>query len=407
MSNYIEINSKTNCCGCAACYSICPKSCITMRFDEEAFLYPQIDNTVCKNCGLCKRACPIENAVHESPFSQKAYIVQHTNPKILFESTSGGAFTGIANEIIKKEGVVFGAVLCEDLIVRHGYVETREKLSKFRNSKYVQSQIEDSLKQVANFLLQGRYVCFSGTPCQIEGLYSFLLARNIQQRRLITVDVVCHAVPSVSIYKKYLELFGDVKDTAPAFRLRFRDKSPYGYKYSQMSHYDNNGKMIYHKGIESDYMLRAFFSNICDRPACYECSFKKRYRPSDFTIWDCFNPRIFDRSFDNDKGVSFVLAHSQKAQELFSGISNFRIREVSPDVACADTKMMVHSVPMNPKREDFFADSRTMDATVFFEKYFPDTPRVKLERIGRKVCIRLGVYKPMLRLVQKIGVWGR
>ena len=174
-----------------------------------------------------------------------------------------------------------------------------------------------------------------------------------------------------------------------------------------MAHYNQNGNMIYHSGVESDYMLRAFFSNICDRPSCYDCKFKKRYRASDITIWDCFNPSKYDKRLDNDKGVSYVLIHTKKGQEIFSGISCLRKHEVSPDEACAGAKEMTHSVPMNSRRESFFEDANTMGSKPFFEKYFPDTAKIKVERIGRKVCIKLGIYKPMLRLVQKMGLWSR
>ena len=407
MSNYIEIINKKDCCGCEACYNLCSQKSISMIIDDEGFFYPQIDRQTCIACGRCKKVCPVLNVEPEVAVNQKAFIVQHINPKILFESTSGGAFTGIADEIIKKGGVVFGAVLSDDLIVKHGYSETSEDLAKFRNSKYVQSQMDYTYAQAAEFLKQGRYVCFSGTPCQIEGLIRFLLIRGIQHQRLITIDVVCHAIPSISIYMKYLELRNSSKDLDEIQKIRWRDKAPYGYKYSQMAHYNKDGKVIYHSGVQSDYMLRAFFSNICDRPSCYDCRFKKRYRISDITIWDCFNPSVYDRSFDNDKGVSHVLIHTDNGQQLFDGIASLRKQEILPDKACADAKLMTNCVSINPRRNSFFKDSKVMDNKEFFKKYFPDTVKTKIERIGRKACIRLGFYKPVLRLVQKVGLWSR
>ena len=416
MLNCIDIIDNKNCYGCSACYSACPTGCILMSPDDEGFYYPNVDSTQCSGCGLCRKACPMINNKAEIPFDQTAFIVQHTNSKVLLESTSGGAFSAIAEAVIGKGGVVFGATLDEDLTVRHGYVNTVEDLTKFRNSKYVESEICDTFSQTLDFLRQGRYVCFSGTPCQIEGLHCFLATQSheLQCHKLVTVDFVCRAVPSNIIYKKYLELhsaFAENKYTSTEKHkieiVRFRDKSKYGYKYSQMAHYNRSNELIYNSGVESNYMMRAFFSNICDRPSCYDCKFKKRYRVSDFTIWDCFNPGVYNKSFDNDRGVTSVLIHTEKARQLFTEVTSLRTYEVSPDELCAAAMEMTHSVPMNPRRDAFFADSRKMDSRNFFLKYFPDTARVKIERIGRRVCLRLGIYRPILRLVQKIGLGGR
>ncbi|MCD7835256.1 MAG: 4Fe-4S dicluster domain-containing protein [Lachnospiraceae bacterium] len=135
----INITEKQKCCGCAACAGVCPKNCIEMKEDTEGFLYPSVDKDKCIDCGACERVCPILNHKNKVPYEQKGYIVQHKNPTVLRESTAGGAFTAIAKYTLNRGGVVFGVELTDDLIAHHVYIETESELSRFRNSKYVQS----------------------------------------------------------------------------------------------------------------------------------------------------------------------------------------------------------------------------------------------------------------------------
>ena len=269
----IEIKDKQNCCGCTACTAICPKGCIEMKEDMEGFLYPVVDQRNCVNCGVCEKVCPILNCKDKKTFGQKAYIVQNKDEKVLQESTAGGAFTAIAEYVIKRGGVVFGVELNKDLVAHHIYVDTIGELKRFRNSKYVQSSVGGGmLHTVKSFLEQGKTVCFSGTPCQIEGLKCYL---KKDYENLITVDVVCRAVPSPLIFRKYVE-FQEQKLADKIKTVRFRDKY-YGYKYSTMNIITDRNHGNYHQGVESDPWLRAFFSNICDRPSCHNCRFRNQY----------------------------------------------------------------------------------------------------------------------------------
>lgn len=202
----ITITKKQDCCGCTACSNVCSKNAIKMVADAEGFLYPKINADLCNNCGLCEKVCPIINKVNETVTKQHGYVVQNKDSKVLKESTSGGAFTAIAEYVIKKGGIVFGAAFDNDFRVIHTSAESVSDLRKFRNSKYVQSDPNDTFRQVRSILKTGRLVCYSGTPCQIEGLKSFLIN---DYENLITIDVVCHAAPSPLIWEKYKSLFTD------------------------------------------------------------------------------------------------------------------------------------------------------------------------------------------------------
>ena len=395
---YIEIYDKSECCGCTACASVCPKNAITMKEDEEGFLYPTIDKEKCINCGLCKKICPIINKNNNTK-KQHAYIFQNSDEEVRRQSTSGGAFTAIAEKIIDMNGIVYGAIFDNNFKVIHKGIDNKEELYKFRNSKYVQSEIGKTFKEVRDFLDKDRWVCFSGTSCQIEGLKNFL---GKDYEKLILVDVVCRAVPSPLIWKKYLNL--KKKKIKNIEKIYFRDKY-YGYKYSNLSIYnsDNKNNPEYHQGVETDPYLRAFFSNICDRPSCYNCQFKKQNRESDITIWDCFNVEKYNKNMDDDKGTTRILTNSEKGERLIKELSkNHRVEEINVNSAVNGFLAMFQSVKYNNSRSKFFEDANTLSEQKLFSKYFDDTIKVKLERNARRILVKSKIYKKLLNLGKKI-----
>lgn len=392
----IEITKKENCCGCSACSNICPKSCITMQMDREGFLYPKVNKADCVNCNLCVKSCPILNPIMEEKHDQKAYLIQIKDDQIRKESTSGGAFTAIAKYVVGHGGVVFGACFDENYVVKHTYVETEEELKKFRNSKYVQSQLGDTFSLAKQFLSNNRLVCFSGTPCQIEGLKCYL---GKEYENLFTVDVVCRAVPSPLLWKKYLDMKKVTMGTN-INKVMFRDKH-YGYKYSTMTICSNTKE--YHSGVESDQWLRSFFSGICVRPSCHQCKFKKRYRVSDFTIWDCFSPEIFDKDMDDDKGTTRMIIQSEKGQKILDLLKDEVVSfPIDVDKAIDGVKEMFYPVKVSSKREQFIADMQEMDGKDLLNKYFPETFRIKVERFVRHTSYQLGIYKQVKKITKRV-----
>lgn len=386
----IEIVEKTQCTGCTACYSICPKQCISMKADEEGFLYPVVNKNDCIDCKLCEKVCPVIHAEKESTLrTQYGYLVQHKNDLIRKESTSGGAFTAIATWVIEQGGVVFGAGYIKGtFVVAHQAVEKVEDLAIFRNSKYVQSELGDSFSKVKELLSKERLVLFSGTPCQIEGLCAYL--RGKTYKNLILVDLVCHGIPSPRLFSLYLNVQKQLLG-GEFTNVLFRDKY-YGYHYSSFSIYNVEQSKDYHKGVDSDPFLRAFFGNLSDRPSCYSCPFKKRYRKSDLTLWDCFPIERFTKKLDR-KGTTSVLAQTEKGNDIINSVrSRFDLVEVNPDELTKGVREMFHSVPMNPKREAFFHDLSTMDSQAFFKKWFPTTWKVRINSFIRITCHRLGIY---------------
>ena len=411
----IQIHDNDACCGCGVCAGVCPQGCIAMEEDAEGFLLPRINSEECVRCNLCEKVCPMINVSEDIPdpaFNQKGYVVQHKNAQILEESTAGGAFTAIANNVVEKNGIVFGAVLSQDLYatpsaVYHKGVETKADLRFFRNSKYVQSYVSRSvIQEIKSTLEQGRYVCFSGTPCQVEGVKRFLDVLHIDQEKAVLVDVVCHAIPSPKAFRQYVSYME--KSGVPMIKsMRFRDKH-YGYKYSTMNIVSNNNHCNYHRGIESDPWLRAYFSNICDRKTCYNCSFKKIHRVSDFTIWDCFQVDRLSREMDNDKGATRVLIHTRKGQSLFEQIKDDVLYEaIDPQVLIQGGKSITVSAKLNPQRTQFMRDMNSMSGSELYKKYFPLSFKYKMKHRTRLLVLKTGLYAKLKKCYLRTKSVGR
>lgn len=396
----IEVKDKKDCCGCWACKNACPKQCIEMVEDKEGFRYPKIDSSACINCGLCEKVCPVINAEpSDTPHQQCGWLAQHKDEKIRQESTSGGAFTAIAAWVIRQGGVVFGAGYRKGtFVVGHQAVEREDDLAIFRNSKYVQSEMDDCYRQARKYLDEGRMVLFSGTPCQIEGLLGFL--RGKIYKNLVLQDLVCHGIPSPAILNSYIsaqrQLIG-----GEFTNVLFRDKF-YGYHYSSFSIYNSDSAKDYHKGVDSNAYLRAFFNNLSDRPSCYACKFKKRYRRSDLTLWDCFPIEKFTKQMDG-KGTTRVLVQSEKGVEIMKQVADdLSLIPVEADKLTEGVREMFHSVPVNQCRPQFFEDLNAMEPVAFFRKWFPITWKVRLNGWVRLTCHRLGIYNLVKRMFMMV-----
>ena len=381
----INITDKRNCSGCYACYNICPQKCISMQSDDEGFWYPVVDTKQCIDCGLCEKVCPIENKkiVENHPLT---YACINKNDKIRKQSSSGGVFTILAEKIIAKHGVIFGAGFDGNFSVVHSWTDRMDGLSNFRGSKYVQSRIGDTYKKARNFLKQGKEVLFSGTPCQIAGLRSYL---DKDYDNLLCVDIFCHGVPSPLVWEKYCSMTAENRELKA---ISFRDKKDGWKKYSALFEF-NNGEILKEPAKDNKY-IQGFLKNIYLRPSCYSCKFKTLNRQSDITLADFWGIQNILPNFDDDKGTSLVMVNTQKGAEIFSSIvDKINYEKVDINQAILYNPSAVKSVDYNPKREKFFKDlSGSADIIELIEKYtkisfskkFYIKVRALLSRIKRK-----------------------
>jgi coenzyme F420-reducing hydrogenase beta subunit len=394
----ITINDKKDCMGCYACLNICPQKCIFMDSANEGFWYPRVDYNNCVKCGLCIKVCPTINKVElRQNYDVKAYACKNKNNDIRLKSSSGGLFTLLAEQVIDKGGIVFGAGFDKNFAVIHSYVETKDGLGKFRGSKYVQSKIGNTYKQAMDFLVKGRDVLFTGTPCQIAGLENYL-GQNYDN--LLCQDIICHGVPSPMVWEEYMVL-REKKARATIESVSFRNKIKGWKEYSLLIVYENGIK--YSHTIHDDMYLVGFNNSLYLRPSCYDCSYKTKQRQSDITLADFWGAQNVLPEMDDDKGISLVLIHSSKGQKAFDKIKDKMImKQVDFKDAVKYNPAMIKSVKINPSREKFFAKLNVIEFSVLMKKHCTVKLVIRIKRKIKNAIKKMLICLGLFDLVKKV-----
>lgn len=376
MKKHISMTSKM-CSGCTACASICPTGAISFSTDVEGFKEPVVDEYICVDCGLCVKTCPAINIKDRvSDFSPIAYALQYRDEDVRKRSASGALFPAFANYFINTlHGDVCGCVLDEDLMPKHIVSKQWEDVERMQDSKYVQSDMGTCIPQIMTLLKDGKYVLFSGTSCQVNGLYSALETKHICTDRLLTIDFFCHGVPSPLIWADYL-CYVQQKLGFKAEGYRFRNKT-YGWgKGTQsfgtgfLSTWKYSG--IWHEvpSLVARIWPRIFFSNLCLRQYCHTCPYTKVNKPSDITMGDFWGVEDFRPGFDDHKGCSMAIVHSLKAEKIIKVLPNTEILKVSiEEVTKRQGNAFVPSTP-NPRREEFWKNYAKKQFPFILRKYF-------------------------------------
>lgn len=354
------------CTGCEACANRCPKDCISMVEDAEGFLFPKIDSGKCIGCELCEKACPVLNPIpiHKTQEDVKVYALIHRDEDVRIHSSSGGAFSAIAEYVLEQGGVVFGAAFDEKFDVCHICVDRAEDLYRLRGSKYVQSRIGDTYRQAKEHLHQGRLVFFTGTACQTSGLLGYL-GRDYEN--LITQDLICHGVPSPLAWRKYIRLY-QRRAKSPVEHIFFRDKK-FGW-HNWHVHFRFRSGESSRQNQREDMMVSAFLTGSCSRKSCYDCPFKQKYRLADITLADYWGIEKIAPELDDDKGISSIYINSPKAQKLLDAVSDrVFLKEMDLDTAVAYNMAMVESERLVRDRDGFLRELRKKSFDVVYGKY--------------------------------------
>jgi polysaccharide pyruvyl transferase WcaK-like protein/coenzyme F420-reducing hydrogenase beta subunit len=339
---------KKTCSGCGACAAVCPSKCIKMEESKEGFLYPNVDYTKCTDCGLCRKVCIVNQKIESKSF-KTAYAAMNKNDEIRLNSSSGGVFDLLAKYTLNNKGVVIGAAFNEHNEVCHIIIDKIKDLNKLYGSKYVQSNLKNTYIETKKYLEEGKEVLFSGTPCQIFGLKSFL---SKKYDNLLTVDFVCHGVPSPKIFKKYCE-FLEKENNSKITEINFRNKSK-GWKLSSSKYVFANGKTLVENSNENIYM-KAFLNNLSLRESCYNCKIKKLVSGSDITLADYWGVEKVHEKLDDNKGTSLVIINSPKGGLVFDEINcELNFLETNFDVAASYNRCVNESVSPHPNRSQFF-----------------------------------------------------
>lgn len=413
----IEIKNKENCCGCGACVQRCPKQCIAFKEDEEGFLYPRVDESLCIDCGLCEKVCPILNTdIPREPLA--VYAAFNHDAEVRITSSSGGIFSLFAESVIAEGGVVFGAKFNENWEVIHDYSETKEGLAAFRGSKYVQSSIGRAYKDAERFLKEGRKVLFSGTPCQISGLKKFL---RKDYENLVTIDFICHGVPSPGVFRWYMaeELANISNQREYAFPKRyklkniplvstlaananielksihFRDKIMGWRKFSFSICFNKlkDKNIVFSQSLRENKFILGFLKDLYLRPSCHICPCKGLASGADLTIGDFWGIEKIHPEIDDDKGISALMVNTKKGF-IYTKNERIKLYESNFCTLCELNGALMKSSVVPRERNVFFNNIQTTMS--FSDNIGSCVKQMRKLRINQIISKSISVLKKLL-----------
>ncbi len=364
---HINIENKTDCCGCGACAAVCPVGCIAMLPDDEGFLSPQVDAAQCTECGLCLKICPWleQSSPAERISPPTVFAAWHTDDEIRRLSSSGGVFSALAGEILARKGIVVGAAFDDNMACRHIMIDNIADLPRLRGSKYVQSEIPVAIfHTIGTELKAGRDVLFSGCPCQVAGLRNFL-AKDYEN--LFCCDIICHGVPSPQFFRQHITHLH--KPDNPLDEFRVRDKTKGWNKFGVRSGWSNGKTML--KNMFGDPYMAAFLKNHTLRESCYACKFTTTERQGDLTIADFWKVAAKYPQYDtDDKGTSLVLVNTAKGQQLLDCCKpNLFTGAADLEQAIAGNPMLQKPAERPATRDTFYPDTKHMTIHQLRRKY--------------------------------------
>lgn len=401
----IDVKNPIDCCGCNACVQVCPKQCIAKNIDSEGFWYPQVNKDICIDCGLCEKVCPIihkEKAIDRLK-APKVYAAYSTDHEVRMDSTSGGLFSALANEMFARGGYVGGAIYNPDHTVSHIVTNDKALLPALRSSKYLQSDTDSLYKEAKKLLIRGDQVLICATPCQIAALYTFL---GKDYDNLITCDFICLGVNSPKVFLKYMDMLERQYDSK-ATKIKFKNKAFGWHRFAMRVDFENGKsycKDRYHDAFFIGYLK---FKNFA-RPSCYECQFKDMPRKADITLADFWGIEKIDPTMDQDCGTSLVIVNSEKGKEYLDLLGDSIVKKefTFADAKSGNRALFSSLKATNNKRDFFFKDLDRLPFEQVAQKYFP-TPTVfssLKERLKEKLS---PIYKVICLLNLSLSSWRR
>ena len=363
----------TRCTGCTACASGCPRDAITMERDREGFAYPTVDLDKCVHCGRCTAVCPLLHEREPKPLPA-VFAAWNRDESIRKDSTSGGAFPALADYVLEGGGVVFGAAFDGKQHLRHVACFRKEDLWRLRGAKYVQSDLGDTFRAVRE-ALKTRLVLFSGTPCQVDGLYRYLGGRP---ENLITCDLVCHGVPSPGVWEDMARSIEQRKRKGLQ-AVRFRNKVT-GWKDSHFTTVYDDGTVDTAPLFRTEYG-RAFGRALFLRPSCYRCAYTNMNRPGDFTLGDFWGLRDDELPEQQEKGINLLMVNTPHGSHIFDQLPLAR-QAFPPERAIAGNPRLASPIAQPADRAAFFA-AYALEPFDQVRKKFCSVPPLPVRIAGR------------------------
>lgn len=394
----IQFEEKKDCCGCTACMNICPTQAITMKPDEDGFVFPKIDNDACIECGKCLKVCAYQNIPVSENEPLTTYVAINKSKDVLSYSASGGIFGALANLIFERNGVVFGCAYNEEMEPKHICVENPLDIKKIQGSKYVQSDINTTYSQVEKYLNEGRWALYTGTPCQIAGLKSYL-GKDFE--KLITADIICHGVPSADFFKGYIKHLEE-KSKGKIIDFKFRDKSKGWGKIGKVIYKKNDKTLEKVITPNTSYYYNYFLKGYIYRENCYECKYACGSREGDFTMGDYWGVEKVHPEVKTRNGVSVLLVNSKKGIALVDELSKYlNLTKSTFEQARKHNGQLNKPTAKSEKRDIIFKAWREGGYKAVAKQYYEDN-KWDFRLRGIKGLIPTSVKKQVKKVIQSL-----
>lgn len=374
----INIKNPADCCGCTACESICTHNAIKMEPDKLGFLYPIIDDALCVDCGLCQKVCQFQDRYKpiDAFVQPDVYGVRHTNEDELKKSQSGAAFWAFVETLLNDGFVIYGVGYGNDFHVLHKRIETLEQCQELRGSKYTQSDLRGIYKEIKVKLQLGEHILFTGTPCQVAGLKSYIPKRL--QDNLITIDLVCHAVPSPKIWESYVKWI-EHKYRDKVVSTDFRNK-----KFGWHSHFETFNLSKKKKEIKrSTFRFFFFYDHLSVRKSCANCKFTNLKRPGDLTIGDFWGWEKHHTEWNDNKGVSLLLVNTKKGKSLFEKVDSKLLFSIKSNTSDCLQPQLIKPIEINGNQEKFTDEFVKYGFEYVAKKYADEGIDYKIKQLSK------------------------
>lgn len=387
MNNIRKIQEK-DCYGCTACASVCPMKAINMKESEKGFQIPILDESLCNNCGLCLKVCPAHTKkLNITNKKSNCFALRHKSDGVRLASTSGGAYTAVIEACEKQSPILYGAAYV-DGVVKHIRVSQND-INALRGSKYVQSNLGETFNSVLKDLANGKYVVFCGTPCQCDGLMNLLSMKKISTSNILVIDFICHGTLSPKMFSDYLK-YCEKKSGKKLVHSYFRSKHLKGWHSNQQMNVYEDGKKD-DISFSSQILVGAFYSDLAFKDSCYTCKFTSENRVSDITLGDFWGIEKHMPQLDDNKGVSFIMANTEKGEKV---VKLIHTADVLP-VLCEWTEQphLFHPVHSPDGREEFWR---------FYQKNGFSKMAVKYLNAGKLKRMLSSLYQGIIKLLKSI-----
>lgn len=375
----MDITNK-ECCGCGLCATVCPKACISMKLNDEGFYYPSIDESVCIKCSLCSKHCPLNNEDKNKPSLEYEcfYAISADSDNVL-KSSSGGIFSLLAKKTLSDNGVVVGAAFDYNFNVEMKIVDNLSKLNTLMQAKYVQATLPTELyKKIKTILSTNQKVLFTGTPCQIAALKSYLSPNTYDN--LLCAELICHGVPSPGVWQSYLKYLTN-QTNQPIKEIFFRDKKNGWHDFALTIKHESTELSESHK--KSPYM-QLFLKDIISRNSCSSCSFKGGKSGADLSLGDFWKLSKIAPKLDNNTGASMVIVHSEKGKDLIESCNFSVLKKFDNDCINISNRAFFSSIANNKLRKAYFSEFKSNNFNWFNPSKYITKPS-SIQKIIQKI----------------------